>query len=852
MTIAAYHYNPALVALSVLVAVFASYTALELTRRVTLSSGRTARVWLLTGACAMGLGIWSMHFVGMLAYETRMDVSYNIPLTILSMIVAVLSSAFALYVGSRSVISMRRLYTSGAIMGGGIAAMHYTGMAAMVMTAEPHYKPLIFFLSLLIAVVASTAALGLTFRLGSRREDTAVSLKLLTAIIMGIAICGMHYTGMAAVYYTIPTGMNVMSSSNVLDSNIWLAVSIGTATLVLLGFTVLLILFDSRLAVQMNLGLQLESMVKARTSELHLEKKRAEVTLDAIADGVLTTDKDGNVAHLNPVAETLTGWTYDDAVGRHWMDVLKMVSETTRRPITGFLDVVLETGRTVHIPAHTVLIAHDGSEYAIDEMASAVRDSDGHVIGAVVVFRDISQRQEMARKLHFQARHDSLTGLYNRKEFEERLQTALDAVHEYDVEHALLYVDLDHFKIVNDTGGHAVGDELLMKLSVLIRGSFRETDIIARLGGDEFGVIMQDCPLSMAKTQAEKLRRVIEDFRFTWENRVFSVGASIGLVCLNKSCGAISQVLSAADSACYMAKDAGRNQFCIYEEDSEQLAARSRDMDWASKIRAALDDDRFVLYCQKIESIARIEKGRHCEVLLRYLDDEGNILPPMSFIPAAERYFLMPAIDRWVVSKVFDMFAQQTDFAVEANTCSINLSGQSVGEESFLAFIEDRLDTSGIDPRIICFEITETVAITNLQRAQTFINTLRKRGVRFSLDDFGSGMSSFAYLKDLPVDYIKIDGCFVRDLQDDKLDDAIVASICQISKVMGVKTIAEYVEDTRLIDKLTALGVDYAQGFGISRPAPIERVATGVQTRDEVEDGVPAGAVSPRAAGDMP
>lgn len=820
MIITDHQYSLALVALSYVVASIAAFTALELARRVTQSHGAAATWWLVSGGCSMGIGIWSMHFVGMLAYDPYMPVSYDVPITLLSLVVAIISSGFALYIGTRGAVTPARLAVSGVVMGAGIASMHYTGMAAMRMEAVLHYNLTLFTLSIVIAVVVSAIALWLVFKISSHVHEVRMRYKIAAALVMGLAVCGMHYTGMEAVYYTSDHALHAMSESS--SNTLWLATSVGFATLIILGATLLVIFFDRKLGVQTALGKQLESLVEQRTAELFMEKERAEVTLDAIADAVITTDAEARVLHLNPIAEKLTGWTTDAAKGSVLPQVLNVVNEVTREPAANLATDVIQAGHSLTVSTHSVLLSKDGSEYAIDESAAPIHNREGAVIGAVLVFRDVSARRELARKLSHEATHDALTGLINRRELETRLRSALESAINQDREHALLFLDLDQFKVVNDTCGHLAGDELLKRLSRLLSDTVRESDVVARLGGDEFGVLLHRCPPPMAKQVAEKIRKLVESFRFTWETRTFAVGASIGLTSINSSSQSLSQVLSAADSACYLAKESGRNRVCVYQESHEQLARRSSDMEWSTRIRRGLEENRFVFYFQRIQPLnAREPEGEHFEILLRFRDEHGKLLPPMSFIPAAERYSLMPAIDRWVVANVFATLISNRTPGIKIRTCAINLSGQSLGENSFLPFVMEQLDKSGVDPKIICFEITETAAISNLERAITFVRTLRARGCRFALDDFGTGLSSFAYLKSLSVDYLKIDGSFVKGMCENELDDAIVLAISRIGRVLGIKTIAEFVENDRIVKKLKDMGVDFAQGYGIAKPQPL-------------------------------
>jgi diguanylate cyclase (GGDEF)-like protein len=440
-------------------------------------------------------------------------------------------------------------------------------------------------------------------------------------------------------------------------------------------------------------------------------------------------------------------------------------------------------------------------------------------VGAVVVVKDITQLLGLEREMTFLASYDPLTGLLNRRAFERRLERVLQAARDEGRRAALCYLDLDEFKVVNDTCGHVAGDELLKQVSALLQWRAPEHVVLARLGGDEFGILIEDRSLETARPIAEEVLREIAAFRFEWQGRAFECASSIGLVPIDPQSDDLSSVLSAADAACYVAKEAGRNRIHVYQANDEAVAERYGEMQWIHRIRKAFDEDRFVLYEQEIRPFGEGEALR--EIFIRMLDEEGTLVPPVAFIPAAERYHLVPQIDRWVVAHALEALARDPG----GQTFTINLSGQSITQESFLDFVSERLDGAGVDPRRVCFEITETAAIAHLTRALTFINALRSRGCRFVLDDFGSGMSSFAYLKNLPVDFIKIDGEFVRDLVADPIHAALVGSIHQIGHVMGLKTIAEAVEDEPTLAALRALGVDYVQGYHVHRPQPLATFA---------------------------
>jgi len=388
----------------------------------------------------------------------------------------------------------------------------------------------------------------------------------------------------------------------------------------------------------------------------------------------------------------------------------------------------------------------------------------------------------------------------------------------------LCYLDLDQFKVVNDTCGHLAGDELLRQLGDLLKRNIRRHDFVARLGGDEFGILMHDCSLSEAFVACEKLRDMVRDFHFAWEDRSFTIGVSIGISAITGTSSSAVDLLKEADAACYAAKDKGRNRVHVYRPDDEELAMRQGEMQWVERIQQGLAQNRFCLYGQPIVAIGHEEEGLHFETLVRYQDENGRIIPPGAFLPAAERYNLASELDRWVVSHLFAWMAQKEGFLQQLSVCSVNLSGVSMSDETMLAFISEQFDIWGIPPQKICFEVTETAAIANLSYATNFIHQLRDKGCSFSLDDFGSGLSSFAYLKNLPVDYLKIDGLFVKDILDDKVDLAMVKSINEVGHVMDKKTIAEFVENEQIFNLLNVLGVDYAQGYGIGKPVPLDEL----------------------------
>jgi diguanylate cyclase (GGDEF)-like protein/PAS domain S-box-containing protein len=569
-----------------------------------------------------------------------------------------------------------------------------------------------------------------------------------------------------------------------------------------------------------------EALARERESEAALvqEKERAEVTLHSIGDGVVTTDAAGNIVYMNAVAERLTGYRLYEVTGRPIGDMMCLIDEMTREPVENPALACLRDGTVVNRVDHMALVRHDGEEVAIADSAAPIRGRDGCVLGAIMVFSDVGHTRKLARQLSFQASHDALSGLFNRREFEQQLQYTLDNECDDGQHHAVCYLDLDQFKVVNDTCGHVAGDELLRQLAGLLHNQVRESDMLARLGGDEFGVLLKYCPLDQAVRIAEDLRAKVKDFRFVWEDHSFEVGVSIGLAEVTHESSGIADIMSVADVACYAAKDSGRNRVHVYTPDDSELKQRRGEMRWVSRLRKAIDENRFRLYYQTIMPVAQpAHGGEHFEILIRLLDESGQEVPPMAFIPAAERYNLMPAIDRWVISTTMNKL--QDRLARDPNwLCVINLSGQSLCDERFLDFVIGELDRHSIDPGQICFEITETAAIANLRRAVHFMSELKALGCRFALDDFGSGLSSFAYLKNLKVDYLKIDGSFVRDMVDDPIDRAMVEAITQIGHVMGIQTIGEFVEDEAILNALLDLQVDFAQGYWIAKPRPLHEL----------------------------
>ncbi|RMR62553.1 Sensory box/GGDEF domain/EAL domain protein [Pseudomonas syringae pv. actinidiae] len=589
--------------------------------------------------------------------------------------------------------------------------------------------------------------------------------------------------------------------------NLLIAVNLVTAVLLIL----LALLRVRRLIVQRRVF----------ADALQLEKERAQTTLESIGDGVITIDVAGAIVYMNPAAEGLTHWKSTQASGLPLTALFNLLDENDQKDTSTLVEQIV-TGKLKGGSANSKLIQRlDGSTVSVALVGTPIYN-EGVVSGAVLVLHDMTQERQYIADLSWQAAHDPLTGLVNRSEFEHRLQRVLDTVDGQAGSHCLMFLDLDQFKLVNDTGGHAAGDELLRQLCRALPQGLRDGDTLARLGGDEFGVLLVDCPADTALDIAEALREIVQTLHFMWKGRPFMTTVSIGLVQLGDTPATLEGSLSAADMACYMAKEKGRNRVQVYSVDDLTLSMRFGEMAWIQRLHMAMDENRFCLYAQEIASIkGEGDEVRHIEILLRLRDESGRMVVPDNFIPAAERYGLMTTLDRWVVHNVFKVIAQcQSDdrHQVPQALCAINLSGSSIGDDTFLEYLKQQFKAFAVSPGMICFEITETSAIADLDSAIRFINELKGLGCQFSLDDFCSGMSSFAYLKHLPVDYLKIDGSFVKDMLDNPINKAMVEVINNIGHVMGKRTIAEYVETPQIEFALQEMGVDFAQGYLIARP----------------------------------
>ena len=572
---------------------------------------------------------------------------------------------------------------------------------------------------------------------------------------------------------------------------------------------------------------------------INTERERAQVTLQSIGDGVIRTDCDGRIEWINPAAEHLIGLNAKQATGRPLDQVLSIVDQESGEPIDLNTASLLSPKPASAAPPgsetqpatpervrQALLLRHDGESVAIDETITPLRDQHGRVSGAVLVFRDVGVERRLHCQLSYQATHDALTDLINRHEFERLVQLAITDARASGSRHALFYMDLDQFKVVNDSCGHGAGDLLLKQVSGLLQQHIRLHDTLARLGGDEFGVLLRDCPIERGRTIAEQMRHEIRAYRFHWHEQTFDIRVSIGVVPIDAATSDLTEVLSSADSACYVAKDHGRDLVHVSEPDDRALAQRHGEMQWLQRLQNALQDDRLELVCQRMLRLnPACPKQDVFEFLLRLRNPSGDLVSPMAFLPAAERYNMMADIDHWVVDRALaEIAAAAHDIAADAppRMYTINLSGQSLGDPNTTKHILERLERSQVPPGELCFEITETSAIANLSEATHLMKELKKRGCAFALDDFGSGLSSFGYLKKLPVDYLKIDGAFVRNMVNDRVDAAMVESIHKVGRVLGIHTIAEFVEDQATLNRLREMGIDYALGYHIHRPSPLE------------------------------
>jgi len=565
---------------------------------------------------------------------------------------------------------------------------------------------------------------------------------------------------------------------------------------------------------------------KSLETSLGRGKLQARITLESIGEGVITTDRNGTIDYMNEAAEQLMGGTRSAGIGKRLLDLISLVDEIDRSSLGDPVAKCLSERRRVNLGRRAFLLSKQAErEFSTELTASPIRGPDGQVAGCVVIFHDVSELRGLAREMSYQASHDALTGLVNRAEFERRLGTALDSARGEGVGHVVCYLDLDRFKLVNDTGGHIAGDNLLREIAAMLKQRLRDSDTVARVGGDEFAMLLAGCPLDKAQQIATDVCQAVAGHQFAWQDRVFDVGVSVGLVEVGKDSGSAESVLSAADSACYVAKQQGRGRTHVYSTRDEVTARERGEIQWLQRLQRALKENGFELYVQPIVAVGgRNRNGPAAEVLLRMRDESGVAILPVHFLASAERYQLMSHIDRWVVQATLSAIAGGAPHLPIGRTCNINLSAQTLGDDDFLEFVVDVLDHTGVSHDRICFEVRDSAVVSQLDQAQRFIDVLHGIGCRFALDNFGSGIGSFANLKNLSLDYLKIDGIYTRNLETDGVNREMISAMVKLARTLDFQVVAEQVEDQSSFETLRALGVDFVQGYAIERPRPLHAV----------------------------
>lgn len=557
----------------------------------------------------------------------------------------------------------------------------------------------------------------------------------------------------------------------------------------------------------------------------HRGRPTAWETLDSLSEGIITTDANGRIDYINRAGEQLVGVQAVDALGKTLPDIITLVDESDRRSLGDPVRQCLATQAKVTVGRRGLMISRDGrDERSVELTVTPLKGYKGDLAGAVVVVRDVSELRGIARQMSYQASHDALTGLVNRREFERRLEESLEAAHANTSRHVLAYLDLDRFKVVNDSCGHMAGDNMLREVAAIIKETVRDSDTVGRLGGDEFGLLLIGCPLDKARQIADDVVRKVNDHRFVWKDKIFNIGVSVGLIEISRESGAPDELMSAADSACYVAKKQG-NHVHVYSARDEAVARHRGEIHWLQRLQTALKENRFELMAQPIVAMATSPKqGPALEVLLRLQDDTvpGGI-SPVEFLRAAERYRLMSDVDRWVVQAALTALGRGAIRLPAGRSLAINLSGQTLGDPLFLEYVVDVLDRTGVSPASLCFEVTENSVITNIEHAERFIGVLHGMGCHFALDDFGRGLSSFGNLKNLSLDYLKIDGSFIRNLATDTVNQAMVAAMIKLARTLNFQVIAEQVEDDGALEAAKKMGVDFVQGYFLGRPQPLAR-----------------------------
>lgn len=556
---------------------------------------------------------------------------------------------------------------------------------------------------------------------------------------------------------------------------------------------------------------------------LSRSKRQAQYTLESISEGVITTDNQGRIDYMNRAAESMLSTNRDDATGHKVGELFSLIDEADRRSLGDPVERCLSIRRRVNMGRRALLVSHDGqTECSVEISASPIKGPADAITGTVVVFHDVSEIRGLTRQMSYQATHDALTGLINRREFERRLQEAMDSAHAEEAVHILCYLDLDRFKAVNDSCGHIAGDNMLREVASLIKEQVRDSDYVGRLGGDEFGTLLMGCPIEKAQQIAADVCNAVADYRFVWKDKIFNIGISVGLVQINHSSGTLQDVMNAADSACYVAKQRGRGQVHVYSARDEAIARDRGDIQWLRQLQQALHEGKFELATQPIIATGSGDnRGPAVEVLIRMPDERGHNSDSAEFLRSAERYQLMPQIDRWVVNASLNAISAHEIKLAANRSCAINISGQTLGDEDFLEFVVEALDHSGVSPGSVCFEVTESAIAKNVKYAQRFIEVLHGIGCEFALDDFGSGLGSFASLKHLPIDYLKIDGTYTRHLSSDPVNQQMVTAMIKLARTMHFKVVAEQVEEKEDFDWLRESGVDFVQGYFLYPPSTL-------------------------------
>ncbi|MEB4593572.1 EAL domain-containing protein, partial [Candidatus Thiothrix sp. Deng01] len=568
-------------------------------------------------------------------------------------------------------------------------------------------------------------------------------------------------------------------------------------------------------------------LLRQRRSQGQLHLAQQNMLVSALADvqeAAVLVDAGGIVDFINPAAEKMLKYKVRSARGKHAGELFTLLDPLTHNPIA-WLDKARQNDRP--LLRHALMNAAGFSEVQVTYTVQPILYEDADRPCYMLLLRDQTELYAMQVRLDHVEMHDQQTMLLNRKSFELRLKVAIDQVRQHGVKHSFCLISMDQFKLVNDSMGHNAGDVLIERIARMLKSEIdARRDILARLGGDEFGILFQEIEPAVAVRAAEQIRIKLEQYEFEWNKKRQRVTASVAFVPLYKGLGTPNRILSVADAACRVAKTKGGNRIHIYKPNDQEILKQHGNMIWLGRLKKAFDAGNFRLVAQPIHPLSPVEFKKpfsHYEVLIRLYDENNQPVPPDEFIPAAESYSMMPRLDRWVVSKLLRTLVDITQ-TTPLPVFAVNLSGQSLDEPAFLQFVLDEIKAAGVSPGMLCFEITERVAIHNLDLAQHFIETLKGLGCSFSLDDFGTGVSSFGYLKSLSVDYLKIDGSFIKDIANDDVAHAMVRSVNQVGHLMGVKVIAEYVENERVIQILREIGVDYGQGYGISKPIPIDEI----------------------------